>query len=539
MNNATHSVSEEAARVELAAVLASSIFARSRSLSNLLRYLCEKEFAGEVDQLKEYTIAVEAYGRPPDFQQREDSIVRVEIKRLREKLKQYYATEGANHELQISIPIGQYAPIFLPRAVLEAAPQAVRLGQELPVLGRNDKPQEMPVAAAPVTETITVGRSQMKKWMAGMGGWAMLILPVAIGVLWVTIHFFRQAAPTTPLSAAGSLGAVSESGPGAAVEEVRIRAGMQAAKYVDRAGRLWLSDRYFTGGNPLRVSESLIYRTLDPEIYQTGRQGDFTYDIPLKSGVYELRLHFAETFFGPGELEGGGETSRLFAVLANGEPLLKPIDIIAEAEGSRTAEIKVFKNIRPAADGLLHLRFYSWTHGKALLNALELLPTQPDAIRPIRISTQDKAVFTGDGREWEPDAYFKGGRVIPRSSGVMGTREPELFQSERFGHFNYAIPVAPGRYTLKLYFAERYFGPSNPAPNSKGPGSRLFDVFCNGHALLKNFDIYTEAGGNNRALTKTFSGLTPNAQGKLLLEFKPVVNYALLNAIEIIDEAWQ
>jgi hypothetical protein len=62
-------------------------------------------------------------------------------------------------------------------------------------------------------------------------------------------------------------------------------------------------------------------------------------------------------------------------------------------------------------------------------------------------------------------------------------------------------------------------------------------IFCNGEALLKNFNIYREAGGQDRALMRQFKGLQPDAQGKLLLEFKPVVNYALINAIEVIDEA--
>jgi hypothetical protein len=53
---------------------------------------------------------------------------------------------------------------------------------------------------------------------------------------------------------------------------------------------------------------------------------------------------------------------------------------------------------------------------------------------------------------------------------------------------------------------------------------------------LKNFDIAKEAGGLNRSLDRTFHGLEPNAQGKLVLSFVPVVNYACINALEIIPE---
>ena len=52
-------------------------------------------------------------------------------------------------------------------------------------------------------------------------------------------------------------------------------------------------------------------------------------------------------------------------------------------------------------------------------------------------------------------------------------------------------------------------------------------------ALLKNFDIYKEAGGSDLALDRTFTGLQPNAQDKFVISFVPVRNYACVNAIEV------
>lgn len=538
MSPTTTDAASGAARAELEAVLASSTFARARSLSHLLRYLCEKQFGGEADQLKEYTIAVEAYGRPADFQQKENSIIRVEMKRLRDKLKQFYEHEGAGHGLQILIPVGQYAPVFSPRPVVAEEVHAPAgegpTAPALPDFGETGSGVKEARTDAGATQG---GRPRS----AGSGRWGWMgVAVLAAGALFAAIRFWQ---PTGARARAAAAIEAPAGGAGAAAaipaDEVRILAGAQVAKYIDRAGKVWSGDRFYTGGNPLSTLKPFIYRTRDPEIYHSGRQGDFTYDVPLKPGDYELRLHFAETFFGPDMMEGGGETSRLFAVMANGRPLLKPIDIISEAGGSRTAEVKVFKNIRPAADGILHLQFYSWTHGKALLNALEVLPAPPYAIRPVRFTAHDKPVYTADGREWLPDNYFKGGRTLTRGGALTGTTEPELYQAERFGHFTYAIPVAAGRYRVKLHFAERYFGPSNPSPAGKGVGSRVFHVFCNGEALLRNFDIFHEAGGMDRAVTRTFDGLTPDAQGKLLLEFRPVTNYALVNAIEVTDEAWK
>jgi len=105
----------------------------------------------------------------------------------------------------------------------------------------------------------------------------------------------------------------------------------------------------------------------------------------------------------------------------------------------------------------------------------------------------------------------------------------------RYGNFSYAVPVAPGRYTVTLRFAERYFGTA--ISMGSGPGSRIFHVFCNGEALLKNLNVFKEAGGADRALEKTFTGITPNEQGYILLDFKPVLNYAQIYAIEVIPEA--
>jgi hypothetical protein len=64
----------------------------------------------------------------------------------------------------------------------------------------------------------------------------------------------------------------------------------------------------------------------------------------------------------------------------------------------------------------------------------------------------------------------------------------------------------------------------------------VFDVSCNGTALLQDFDIFKAAGGAFRTVVRSFQGLHPNGQGKLLLTFSPNVNYASVRAIEVLDE---
>src|ERR1700682_5820128 len=106
-------IDSEQERHELATLLASGIFSRAPSLEQLLSYICKKHFEGQADQIKEYNIAVEALGRPPQFDQKRDSIVRVEAHRLRKRLKDYYETDGADHRIRIQVPPGQYAPKFV------------------------------------------------------------------------------------------------------------------------------------------------------------------------------------------------------------------------------------------------------------------------------------------------------------------------------------------------------------------------------------------------------------------------------------------
>src|SRR6185369_3722477 len=105
------------------------------------------------------------------------------------------------------------------------------------------------------------------------------------------------------------------------------------------------------------------------------REGAFAYDIPLSAGAYELRLHFAETLYGENNVAGGGESSRVFNVSINGQEVLHEFDVISEA-GPSTADIRTFKDISPASDGKLHLKFEPFTN-PPLLSAIEITPGIP------------------------------------------------------------------------------------------------------------------------------------------------------------------
>jgi hypothetical protein len=322
-----------------------------------------------------------------------------------------------------------------------------------------------------------------------------------------------------------------------ASSEIRIAAGSQAANYTDHLGHVWSADQYFSGGEPFSRRYKRILRTQDPQLFLAGREGaEFRYDIPLEAGFYELHLYFAETGYGDDNPEGGGESSRILSISANGTPLLLDFDPLSSAGGSNTADVRVFKNISPANDGKLHLRFTErWTlKGVPFVNGIELIASKSNAIAPIRWVAAETAQLDSSNRLWLPDQFCYGGRLRPTSDPPVRDRDEELYRSERYGNFSYAIPVADGSYTLTLFFSEHWYGIEGLAD---GPvGRRRFDVYCNGIALLRDFDIAREAGGAVKSVRKTFRGLKPNAQGKLLLSFAPIASYACVNAVEVTDE---
>jgi TolB-like protein len=122
------SASPEAIRTQLERILASETFANAGRLSRLLKFVVERTLAGEGDQLKEYALGVEVFDRGEQYDPRLDSIVRVEARRLRAKLDEYYATAGAHDELVISVPRGSYVPTFEQRVHLAAPVAASRRG---------------------------------------------------------------------------------------------------------------------------------------------------------------------------------------------------------------------------------------------------------------------------------------------------------------------------------------------------------------------------------------------------------------------------
>jgi len=97
---------------ELGRILESRSMHGSENLKSFLKFVVDKSLGDGADQLKEYTIATEVFGRSNHFSPRNDSVVRVQASRLRSKLHEYYATEGKADPVRIELPKGHYSPVF-------------------------------------------------------------------------------------------------------------------------------------------------------------------------------------------------------------------------------------------------------------------------------------------------------------------------------------------------------------------------------------------------------------------------------------------
>src|SRR5688572_17016452 len=97
-------------RAQLERIAASPVFAHAGRMSRLLAYLVEAELAGDGARLNQSRIAIDVFDRNETFDPSVDSIVRVEIGRLRNKLREYYATDGREDAIIFELPKGRYRP---------------------------------------------------------------------------------------------------------------------------------------------------------------------------------------------------------------------------------------------------------------------------------------------------------------------------------------------------------------------------------------------------------------------------------------------
>jgi hypothetical protein len=351
-------------------------------------------------------------------------------------------------------------------------------------------------------------------------------------------------------------------------------------------GTVFGGDIYYSGGSA-QFTNVPIAGTDDDILYKSYRTCNFSYNLPLKSGNYIVRLHFVEHTY-------NAVNQRLFDVAAEGVTVLSGFDIWANG-GRRIAVIRDIPVT--VTDDMLNLTFtngpncaslaaievlypitnlsWSWfpnsgTTGSAASNlssgnyfvsitddsgctddrviiledrlgpdlALVSLDSSscghadgilevegsPDQAVEFRVNCGGPSFTTGGGTYFLPDLYYTGGSATFISAGFANTTDDPLFQGQRQGNFSYHFPVPDGNYTITLYFGD----------NAASPGSRNFHVDIEQQTVLNNYDIVGDVGSLT-ATTYTFT--TDVMDDTLDIEIVGTNSSARLAAIEAVTTA--
>jgi tRNA A-37 threonylcarbamoyl transferase component Bud32 len=159
------------------------------------------------------------------------------------------------------------------------------------------------------------------------------------------------------------------------------------------------------------------------------------------------------------------------------------------------------------------------------------VPTENTApapvLPPVRIKAgSSRPITDSEGNLWLADQGFAGGETTERSDqlAIANTKDPALYQSERYSMTSFSYPVPNGKYVVKLHFAETYDA-------IKGPGERVFTFIVEGHEF-KDFDVWAKAGGAQRAYAETAN--VEVTDGTLNIYFIPQTENPEINGIEIL-----
>ena len=151
-------------------ILASSVFTKSERLSSLLKYICDRTFAGRAKELNEQAIGEAVFDRRLDYDSSIDGIVRTQASRLRKRLDLYFIGEGADEPIRIVIPRGGYTPLFESRASVAIPPATSGSGVTAEAVSSNEP---------------RIGRASRS--LAAVVGWALVAI-LGIGVLTMLVH---------------------------------------------------------------------------------------------------------------------------------------------------------------------------------------------------------------------------------------------------------------------------------------------------------------------------------------------------------------
>jgi hypothetical protein len=122
----------EANQTQVQRIIQSKAFRTSEVHRNLLQYLAEKSLSGTADSLKEYTVGLDVFAKPESYDPRQESVVRMHVGRLRQKLAEYYRSEGVDDPIFVDVPKGGFKVTFETREIPSGVGIAAAASEETP-----------------------------------------------------------------------------------------------------------------------------------------------------------------------------------------------------------------------------------------------------------------------------------------------------------------------------------------------------------------------------------------------------------------------
>ncbi|MEI9902455.1 MAG: hypothetical protein WDN31_22880 [Hyphomicrobium sp.] len=124
-------------------ILASDAFAQSQRRRTFLSYIVAELLSGRGDRIKAYTVAIEVFDREKSFDSAANPLVRIEASRLRDKLRAYYARDGALDPILIDVPKGSYVPLIEFRKAIPLGPPLADDAARDVETHRTEKPSQL------------------------------------------------------------------------------------------------------------------------------------------------------------------------------------------------------------------------------------------------------------------------------------------------------------------------------------------------------------------------------------------------------------
>jgi hypothetical protein len=182
-------IEKQLVRSQLEKIVSDGRFTASKRYPYLLRYIVEQTLAGHEDDLKERTLGIEVFHRPPDYDTNADPVVRLCAAEVRKRLAQYYQSAAHAGELRIDLNPGSYVPVFSPPAsdtpIVEAAPAEAIPAEVIPA--------EVPPRAEEVRQP---RRTRNFYWTAGLIATGVI---VAVALVLGTRHWRHLGKPKSAL----------------------------------------------------------------------------------------------------------------------------------------------------------------------------------------------------------------------------------------------------------------------------------------------------------------------------------------------------